>query len=142
MAKARVLSPKELARLCVASGGGSGRGSGNKPHILGLIDARLAVLSDKRLISLCASIGAGCGGSSPIASLGSNPAAGATGDEAVPRNTAPVAGLPNGASRIVAGMSGRETVAYKKRCVNVLQSPQRYKSDIVSLCRLIKRQKA
>ena len=62
-AKARVLSPEELARLCLAAGGGDGGcGSGNKPRILGLIDARLAVLSDKRLIGLCASAGAGCGG--------------------------------------------------------------------------------
>ena len=78
MAKARVLSPKELARLCLATGGGdSGCGSGNRPRILGIIDARLDVLSNKRLISVCASVGAGCGGSSPIASGGSIPGAGA-----------------------------------------------------------------
>jgi hypothetical protein len=169
-AKARVLSPEELARLCLATGGGeAGCGSGNKPRILGLIDARLNVLSDRRLISVCASVGAGCGDSSSIASVGSNPVIGAIGAEEVPGSTVP--GVPSGSlpdsgvpsssvpagsvpagsvpdtsaanrvSQIVGGMSDREVITYKKRCVNVLQSPQRYDSDIVSLCRLIKRQK-
>jgi hypothetical protein len=166
MAKARVLSPEELARLCLATGGGdAGCGSGNKPRILGLIDARLDVLSDKRLISVCATVGAGCGSSSSIASVGSNPVVGAIGaedpdssapgssvpsdsvpDSGVPSNSAPDSSvpdnsLPNGVKHIVGSMSDREVVTYKKRCVNVLQSPQRYESDIVSLCRLIKRKK-
>lgn len=147
-AKARVLSPEELARLCLAAGGGDGGcGSGNKPRILGLIDARLAVLSDKRLIGLCASAGAGCGGPSSIAKPGSIPMAGATGAENAPAGPVPSSGmadnsLPNGANRMVSGMSDRDVVTYKKRCINVLRSPQRYESDIVSLCRLIKRQKA
>jgi hypothetical protein len=143
MAKARVLSPKELARLCLATGGGdAGCGSGNKPRILGLIDARLDVLSDKRLISVCASVGAGCGGSSPIASVGSIPVVSAIGAQDAPVGSVPDNSSQNGANQIVAGMSDREVVAYKKRCVNVLRSPQRYESDIISLCRLIKRQKA
>jgi len=147
-AKARVLSPEELARLCLATGGGDkGCGSGNRPRILGLIDARLAVLSDKRLVSVCASVGAGCGGSSSIASAGPIPGAGAIGAEnvpldSVPSGSVPDSSLPNGANQIVANMSDREVVTYKKRCVNVLRSPQRYESDIVSLCRLLKRQKA
>ena len=156
MAKARVLSPKELARLCLTTGGGdSGCGSGNRPRILGIIDARLDVLSNKRLISVCASVGAGCGGSSPIASVGSIPGAGAIDTDDVvgslpvgnvpvgnvPVGSVPENSLPNGASQIVAGMSDREVITYKKRCVNVLRSPQRYESDIVSLCRLIKRHK-
>ena len=95
MAKARVLSPDELARLCLATGGGeAGCGSGNKPRILGLIDARLDVLSDRRLISVCASVGAGCGDSSSIASVGSNPVIGAIGAEEVPGSTVP--GVPSG----------------------------------------------
>jgi hypothetical protein len=159
MAKARVLSPEELARLCLATGGGdAGCGSGNKPRILGLIDARLNVLSDRRLIRVCTSVGAGCGGSSSIASVGSKSVVGAIGAEevlgggvpgiSVPSSNVPASNVPDTnaanakrANRIVGGMSDREVVAYKKRCVNVLQSPQRYDSDIVSLCRLIKRQK-
>jgi hypothetical protein len=167
MAKARVLSAQELARLCLATGGGeAGCGSGNKPRILGLIDARLDVLSNKRLISVCASVGAGCGGLSSIASVGSNLVVGAIGAEEVPGGSVPGSGVPdgsvpgssvpdgsvpdgsvpdgsvpNGAKQIVGDMSDREVVTYKKRCVNVLQSPQRYESDIVNLCRLIKRQK-
>jgi hypothetical protein len=121
------------------------------PRILGLIDARLDILSNKRLISVCASVGAGCGGSSSIASVGSNPVVGAIGAEevpggsvpgsSVPSNSVPGSSVPNGAKQIVGGMSDREVVTYKKRCVSVLQSPQRYESDIVSLCRLIKLQK-
>ena len=147
MAKARVLSPQELARLCLATGGGDkGCGSGNKPRILGLIDARLDVLSNKRLVSVCTSVGAGCGGSSSIARIGSEPVIGAIGAENVPGSSVPDASgrnnsLPNGARQMVGRMSDPEVVAYKKRCVNVLQSPQRYESDIVSLCRLIKRQR-
>jgi hypothetical protein len=148
MAKARVLSPEELARLCLATGGGDkGCGSGNKPRILGLIDARLDVLSDERLVSVCASVGAGCGGSSSIARVGSIPVAGAIGAQDAPVGSVLSSNVPdtssqNGANQIVAGLSNREVVTYKKRCVNVLRSPQRYESDIVSLCRLIKRQKA
>lgn len=159
MAKARVLSPKELARLCLATGGGDqGCGSGNRPRILGLIDARLEVLSSKRLISVCATVGAGCGGSK-IARVGSQPAVeiGAVPEignvpgaiipgtnipgASIPDSSVPGSNLPNRARQNVADLSDREVVAYKKRCVNVLKSPQKYEHDIVSICRLIKRQK-
>ena len=165
MAKARVLSPKELARLCLGTGGGDkGCGSGNRPRILGLIDARLEVLSNKRLIGVCVTVGAGCGGSSitrvgsaPIINVGSIPG------QNIPQSAD--ANLPNGANievgnipgqnvpqsadatppnatnQTVADMSDREIVAYKMRCASVLKSPQKYEDDIVSICRLIKRQK-
>jgi hypothetical protein len=41
----------------------------------------------------------------------------------------------------VAGLSDREIVTYKKRCMNVLSNPQKYDDDIDGICRLIKRQK-
>ena len=154
MAKARVLSPKELARLCLSTGGGDkGCGSGNRPRILGLIDARLEVLSNKRLISICATVGAGCGGSQ-IARIGSQPAVeiGAIPEIGevpgsivpganVPDGSVPDSNLPDRARQNVTDLSDREVVAYKKRCVSVLKSPQKYEDDIVSICRLIKRQK-
>lgn len=125
MAKARVLSPKELAKLCLAAGGGEkGCGSGNKPQILGLIDLKLDVLSNKRLLGLCVSVGGGCGGTSIT-----------IGDNDDDDNGG------GGGGGGLGGMSRGEIVAYKKRCFNVLSSPQKYDGDIVSICRLIKRQK-
>ena len=123
MAKARVLSPKALAKLCLSAGGSKKScGSGNRPQILGLIDVKLDVLSDKRLLGLCVGVGAGCGGTSiTIGNDDDNGGGGGGGG--------------------LGGMSRGEVVAYKKRCVNVLSSPQKYESDIVSICRLIKRQK-
>jgi len=161
MAKARVLSPKELARLCLATGGGDkGCGTGNKPRILGIIDARLDVLSNKRLISVCASVGAGCGGGknsgtrSPgsIAAVPANAVAAIPADAvaAVPAN-AVAALLPNASaeapentsnssrrlSSIAANLSNREAVVYKKRCSSVLRNPRAYEDDIVQICKLI-----
>ena len=150
MAKARVLSSKELARLCLATGGGDkGCGSGNRPRILGIIDARLEVLSNKRLVSVCVTVGAGCGGSSiarvgaqPIVEVGEIPGGNIPQPgQTIPENEVPGAGVPNATDRVVADLSDREVVAYKKRCVSVLKSPQKYEDDIVSICRLIKRQK-
>ena len=147
MAKARVLSPKELARLCLATGGGDkGCGSGNRPRILGLIDARLDVLSNKRLISVCASVGAGCGG-------GKN--SGARSPEsiaAVPPNAvaallpeantnaeapAPASNRSGRLSSIAAKLSNSEAIVYKKRCSSVLRNPRAYENDIVQICKLI-----
>jgi hypothetical protein len=63
-AKLNVLSKKQLVKLCIGIGGGSGCGSGHSRHqLLGLIDARLTLLSNKRLLGLCVSVGGtGCGG--------------------------------------------------------------------------------
>ena len=159
MAKARVLSPKELARLCLATGGGdSGCGSGNRPRILGIIDARLDVLSNKRLISVCASVGAGCGGgtSSGVPNLDAIAAVPAKAVAAVPANDV-AALLPNAnaeapanaaapapatdrsrrLSAIAANLSNREAIVYKKRCSSVLRNPRAYENDIVQICNLI-----
>jgi hypothetical protein len=128
MAKARVLSPKELAKLCLSAGGGNkGCGSGNKPQILGLIDVKLDLLNKKQLLGLCVGAGAGCGGTSITIGGGGGDGGGG--------------GNGGGDGGGLGGMSRGEVIAYKKRCVNVLSSPQRYESDIVSLCRLIKRQR-
>ena len=119
MAKARVLSSKALAKLCLNVGGGNaGCGSGGTPQILGLVDLRLNALTDSQLVSVCASVGGGCGSSANV-----------------PSGSAGVgnAGIDN--------MSRSEIVAYKKRCQSILSSPQQYGDDMVSICKLIKRQK-
>jgi len=145
MAKARVLSPKKLARLCLATGGGDkGCGSGNKPRILGIIDARLDVLSNKRLASVCASVGTGCGGgkSSGTRSLGGIAAVPANAVAALlPTANAEVPATANNRSSrlssIAANLSSREDIVYKKRCSSVLRNPRAYENDIVQICKLI-----
>ena len=123
-AQARLLNPDQLANLCMAAGGGdSGCGSGSTTEVRATLNANLQNLSNSQLLSLCA--GVGCSTSSASNPIGSNPIGGG--------------GL--GGANGLGGMSRGEVVAYKKRCVNVLRSPQRYESDIVSLCRLIKRQR-
>jgi hypothetical protein len=114
--RARYLGDDELANLCLAAGGGeSGCGSGNRAQTLGVLSANLNELNSAQLAGLCASVGGGCDASA-----------------AVP------GGVANGA---IPGLTKAEVVAYKKRCVNILSSPQNYDDDIVGICRLIKRQK-
>jgi len=147
MAKARVLSPKELARLCLATGGGDkGCGSGNKPRILGIIDARLDVLSNRRLISVCASVGAGCGGgtSGGTRNLGGIAAVPANAVAALLPNAnanaeapAPASDRNRRLSSIAQNLSNREAIIYKKRCSSVLRNPRAYENDIVQICSLI-----
>jgi hypothetical protein len=156
MAKARVLSPKELARLCLATGGGDkGCGSGNKPRILGIIDARLEVLSNRRLLSACASVGAGCGGGKNSGTHGGIAAVPADAVAApskaiaallpdanaeVPANAEAPANASNSRGRlssIAAKMSNSEAIVYKKRCSSVLRNPRAYENDIVQICKLI-----
>ena len=128
-AKARFLSPKQLARLCLATGGSkSGCGSGNRSQILGTVDANLNGLSDCQLAGLCVGVSAGCGGAA--ASTGGG--AGGSGGGAAGGN----------GSQIVTNLSDRNVIAYKKRCVNILRSPQNYGDDMVSICRLIQHRKA
>jgi hypothetical protein len=50
-----------------------------------------------------------------------------------------VTGTANSPRTIVAQLTNRELVLYKKRCANILRSPQNYDSDMVSICKLIKR---
>ena len=52
-----------------------------------------------------------------------------------------VTGTVNNPQAVVAQLSSRDIILYKKRCVNILRSPQNYDDDMVSICRLIKRQK-
>jgi hypothetical protein len=126
-AKARALNPDQLASLCMAAGGGdSGCGSGSTTEVRATLNANLQNLSSGQLASLCA--GVGCSTSSAANPIGSNPSG---------SNPSGSRGL--GGANGLGGMSRGEVVAYKKRCMSVLRSPQRYESDIVSLCRLIKR---
>jgi hypothetical protein len=146
MAKARILPPQELARLCLATGGGDkGCGSGNKPRILGIIDARLEVLSNRRLISVCASVGAGCGGKnsgtrSPgsIAAVPANAVAALLPEaNANAESPTPASNRSGRLSSIAAKLSNSEAIVYKKRCSSVLRNPRAYENDIVQICKLI-----
>jgi len=120
-ARARALSPRQLARLCVSAGGGAGCGSGDRSQILGIIDNRLGVLSDDQLASLCVGSGAnGCG-------------SGAGASAAAPANA-----NSRRLSAIAGNLSSREAILYKKRCSSVLSNPRSYENDIVALCKLIK----
>jgi hypothetical protein len=165
-AKAQVLSPKRLAKLCLSVGGGAGCESGRRSQILGIIDNRLDVLSDKRLASLCLSTGAdgcgdggssGAGGANSIAAVPENAIAAvanaavpADANYAVPENAlarvpanANSAAPANASDRsrrltaIAANLSSHEVIVYKKRCGSVLRNPQRYEDDIVQICNLI-----
>ena len=165
-ARAQLLSPKRLAKLCLSVGGGDGCESGRRSKLLGIIDNRLDVLSDKKLASLCLSTGAnGCGGGNggggngsgaervnaigaiPTKAIAAAPVneiamAPAKALAAVPENAnaAPSANA-NARSRrltsIAANLSSRETIVYKKRCGSVLRNPQSYEDDIVQICNLI-----
>jgi len=160
-ARAQVLSPRRLAKLCVSAGGGEGCSSGNRSEILGIIDNRLDVVSDKRLAGLCLSTGAnGCGGDNSsgsgsaksIAAVPDNTLARAPAiaNAAVPENalaripanansaaSANASGHSRRLTTIAANLSSHETIVYKKRCASVLRNPQRYDDDIVQLCNLI-----
>ena len=128
-ARARALSPWQLARLCVSAGGGAGCGSGDRSQVLGIIDNRLGILSDGQLASLCAGSGAdGCG-----SGAGSSSAAIPEGGNANANASARSRRL----SSIAANLSNREAIIYKKRCSAVLRNPRAYENDIVQICNLI-----
>ena len=50
-----------------------------------------------------------------------------------------VTGTASSPRTIVAQLSSRELILYKKRCSSILRSPQNYDNDMVSICKLIKR---
>lgn len=107
-AKARVLSPRQLAKLCLTVGGGkNGCGSGNRPAILGLVDARLALLQSKQLLSVCLSVGASCG-QTRIDNGGGGPP--------------------------VSKVSDNEAMARKITCQNILQHQRVYDNVLVRMC--------
>lgn len=126
-AQARALSAKQLARLCVSAGGGTGCGSGDRSHVLGIIDNRLGVLSDNHLASLCVGSGAnGCG------------TGGGNASAAVPESAnANASARSRRLSAIAANLTNREAIVYKKRCSSVLHNPRAYENDIVQICNLI-----
>ncbi|WP_073057753.1 hypothetical protein [Kaistia soli] len=59
-ARLDVLSRRELVRLCVDVGGGSGCG-GSRQRLSELVDARVKLLSKQQLATVCVNIGASCG---------------------------------------------------------------------------------
>jgi hypothetical protein len=123
-AKLDVLSKKNLAKLCVGIGGGSGCGSGKSRHqLLGLIDVRLNLLSKKQLLGLCVSVGGtGCGGGSRT--IVDNPPGNPPGDD-------------TSGTRAVSSLSDNDKEKLKLNCRKVVQSPANYNRDMVAVCRLL-----
>jgi len=143
-AKLDVMSKKNLAKLCVGIGGGSGCGSGNRHQLLGLIDARLELLRPKALLKLCVSVGGtGCGGGAAvvIGGGGGNPGGGGIpgggGDPGGGGN--PGGGTNSGDSGgpLLSSLSDGDQKKLKLNCRKVLQSPASYMHDMVSVCRLL-----
>ncbi|ODT09091.1 MAG: hypothetical protein ABS35_43615 [Kaistia sp. SCN 65-12] len=125
-AKAAVLSNKELARICVNAGGGSGCGTGDRSKLLGLIDTRLKLLNQASLLNLCLSVGGSCG-----SRVATNP--GGPGNPGGPRN-------PDGPTSVSdSSLSGGERQAMARKCPTILRNPMSFDNDLVQLCKLARR---
>jgi len=134
-AKASVLSNKELAKVCVNAGGGSGCGTGDRSKLLGLIDTRLKLLNQAGLLNLCLSVGGSCG--SRVATNPGGPGGpggpGNPGNPGGPRN-------PDGPTSVSdSSLSGGERQALARKCPTILRSPMSFDTDLVQLCKLARR---
>lgn len=129
-AKALVLSKKNLVKLCLGVGGGSGCGDGfSRNRLLGLIDYRLTVLSKKKLLGVCVSVGAtGCG-----SSIASNPP-----EVPNPPNNPPNPPNPTSRNGLISSLSDSDQQKLKTNCRKVLDSPSSYNRDMIAVCRLLK----
>ena len=132
--KVYVLSHRNLVKVCLGVGGGSGCGSGHRSQLLNLIDTRLAVLSNDRLLGLCLSVGgAGCGrlasggggGGGGGGNGGGGNGSGNHGDNG--RDDIIFASLSSGDKRLLA-----------LNCRNVLERPAKFDRDMAAVCRLLK----
>ena len=132
-AKLDVLSNKNLAKLCVGIGGGTGCGSGHSRHqLLGLIDYKLTLLSKKELLGLCVSVGGtGCGS---IASTGGG---GGTGGSGGTGGGSGNGGAGHGIVQELAGLNSGDRRELKRKCPAVLYNPAAYSSDAVRVCRVL-----
>lgn len=129
-ARARVLSPRQLLKLCVTVGARGCEGA-SRSRQLALVDASVGNLSDQQLAAACASIGGGCA---------AQPAS--QGGSAAPGSSAGGGGVstPSAASMAMAsaGGSGKGTEKEVRiTCRGVLASPSRYERGLVTLCRKI-----
>ena len=108
-AKTRVLSPKQLLKLCLTVGGGNqGCQGSNRPAVLGIIDTRLAILKPNQLLNVCVSVGASCGNGyikKPIPQI--------------------------------ANLSDRNRMDEITTCKSVLHYPQNYESALVRMCKKV-----
>lgn len=112
-AKAGVMTKKDLVKVCVGVGGGSGcNGGASKPKLLG------------QLLGLCLTIGSsGCG--ARVVGGGGGPGTGG-GNGGTPIHP------------ILASMSDAQIAERQRQCRTVLRQPNAYESDLVKLCRLLK----
>lgn len=140
-----MLSKKDLVKLCLNVGGGSGCGSGDRNMLLGLIDLRLGLLSKTTLASLCLSIGSGCGGGpggggpggggKPTDHDGGGPAK-LDHDGGGPGGVGPGGG---NVGATLASLSDEDQLALKIKCRDVLRRPASYSASVAAICRLIRR---
>jgi hypothetical protein len=131
-AKASVLSNKELAKVCVNAGGGSGCGTGDRGKLLGLIDTRLGLLNQASLLNLCLSVGGSCGGR-----VATNP--GGPGNPGNPGGPG-TPGNPDGPTSVSdSRLSGGERQALARKCPTILRNPMSFDTDLVQLCKLARR---
>lgn len=132
-AKARLLGPKRLLKLCVTVGAKGCEGA-SRNRQLALVDAKVGTMSSEQLASACVAVGGGCGGEPASA--------------APPPATSPPASSGSGAGKVAAPASkGLKPVALaagpdKDRdmritCRSVLASPARFETGLVKLCRKI-----
>lgn len=126
-AKARLLSQKQLLKLCVTVGA-RGCGGASRSQQLSLVDARLNALTPQQLARACVAVGGSCG-AAPAASGGSGNGAGS--------------GASTGSGGAVANArlasaedSGRDRDT-RITCRSILASPARYETGLVKLCRKI-----
>ena len=53
-------------------------------------------------------------------------------------DTTPPSGIDPETTAAIGNLSDAELAAYKKKCIDVLRSPQRFESDLVDLCKLVR----
>ena len=139
-AKLNVLSKKQLVKLCIGIGGGSGCGSGHSRHqLLGLIDYKLTLLSKKQLLGLCVSVGGtGCG--SKLADTGGGgggSGGGGSGGGGGNGGNGGNGGAGHGMVQEIAGLTSGERRELTRKCPSVLYNPAAYSGDAVRVCRVI-----
>ena len=115
-AQLNVLSPKQLAKLCLSVGGGAPScNSANHAQMLKLINTRIKLLGPKQLVSLCISVRAGCGTANGGGSNG--------------------LGGDGGGSNVANSSKGEEAI-YKKNCGSILHQATTFSAEIVKFCRI------
>ncbi len=127
-ARARLLSQKQLLKLCITVGA-RGCGGASRSHQLSLIDARLDALSPQQLASACVAVGGSCGAAAGPSGSGSGSGAGS--------GSASGAGAGVATARLASAEGSGRDHDTRVTCRSILASPARYETGLVKLCRKI-----